>query len=170
MSVYSCVYFCRVGRYIKIGTSYHPCGRSFNNFFGAMKPDDYEWRAPHEMLKIRYGDFDVERGIHSDLSEHRMVGEWFADCEGVRDYIRNYRTDRERLRAQAMSWRGYTEREAMFAVERRIREAEPWCSCAPRHVGDIDARPALPCSAHEDDASQRGVVTPSVRIRRPQAA
>lgn len=123
------VYFCRVGRLIKIGSSYDPCLRTTRYWFGAHVPlEVYRLRAKvqPEMLRIVEGNKNDERGVHQALAEHRMEGEWFADCQPVRDFIANYREPKPD--------------DPDFGP----------CGCGT-HDSTIDAHPPVTCEQHDDE-------------------
>jgi hypothetical protein len=48
--------------------------------------------SPHRLVVIASapGSREDERGLHGELANQRMVGEWFRDCREVRDAIRAF--------------------------------------------------------------------------------
>ena len=68
------VYFIKFGDRIKIGYS-------------------RDWRRrvsqlPHdEVLGVMQGGMSHEQNLHAQFSRYRITGEWFEDCEKIRDYI-----------------------------------------------------------------------------------
>lgn len=168
------VYFCRVGRYIKIGNSCNPWKRARSYFYGAGHPHDIDWSQPMEMLGIVYGERDEEQEIHAALADHCMHGEWFADCEAVRDFIRTF-DDSPEANAQTLArrWKRWTIEEARGIIDRRRAESL-LDNAAYGHtdppLSDIDARPAEPCEAHADARTWMGAEKYDVRRAELRAA
>lgn len=73
------VYFAKVGDRIKIGFSTSVPARLKSLATGI--PDVIE------LLATIDGDRGVERAFHARLSKHRIRGEWFRDCEELREVM-----------------------------------------------------------------------------------
>lgn len=73
------LYFIGVSKYIKIGVSSNPWGRMTE--FQTANPE------PLEMLAIAPGDYGFESELHKLFGGYRHSGEWFIDCEPIREFI-----------------------------------------------------------------------------------
>lgn len=83
------VYFAKVGRYVKVGSSKDPAARVKRiRTDDCAKPDDLDRSAPVELLHVVS---DVPPGIewhaHWSLECFRVVGEWFVDGHPLRTFI-----------------------------------------------------------------------------------
>lgn len=73
------VYFIAGGGLIKIGVANDVRAR-FNSI-RTMSP------APLTLLGFTSGSVALERELHERFSQHRQHGEWFTDCQEIRDYL-----------------------------------------------------------------------------------
>lgn len=68
------VYFIKFGDRIKIGFS-----RNWQRRVNELPHD--------EVLGVMHGGISQEQNLHALFSRYRITGEWFEDCEKIRDYI-----------------------------------------------------------------------------------
>ena len=63
---------------------------------------------PHGVILIGtvHGDKNHEKKIHKVLKDHNVVGEWFKDCEEVREYIDKILNDGIKVKYKQMEWDG----------------------------------------------------------------
>lgn len=102
-------------------------GRTLQGRFRAVQQGCPTVLEPMEWMP---GTRDVEQAIHADLREYRIIGEWFEDCENVRQYLldRGFKPISQRMRDFLVPNRpgrcmGVVLRPlAMDAVTRRSRE------------------------------------------------
>lgn len=73
------LYFFEAPGRIKIGISKNPRRRLAD--VGA------HMEASPKLIDAIPGDYDLEKWVHKRLNEHRLKGEWFADCDPVRELI-----------------------------------------------------------------------------------
>lgn len=82
------VYFAAAGGYIKVGYSADPIKRTqWTTIDSAIRPIDLERGTPVELLGWIPGGRDVERQTHARLGERWIAGEWFTDCDAVREVL-----------------------------------------------------------------------------------
>lgn len=85
------VYFAQVGGYIKVGSSDDPerrVRRLFSSETRYCKPDDCPTDAGSRRLLLTIpGSLNVEWSCHRALDDFRVVGEFFIDEPGVRDFM-----------------------------------------------------------------------------------
>jgi hypothetical protein len=67
------IYFAEANGEIKIGVS--------------DAPDRRVLALRAELLAVEPGNTQLERQLHERFSAHWITGEWFEDCEPIRDYI-----------------------------------------------------------------------------------
>lgn len=76
------IYFATDGYSIKIGRSRDVAARLKSLATGSARP--------LQLIATVYGDSQHETKVHNDLASHRLNGEWFKDCQTVRDAIAEY--------------------------------------------------------------------------------
>jgi hypothetical protein len=78
------IYFIQgiVTRKIKIGFSKNPSTRLSRLQTGS--PDELV------IIGVAIGDMSIEKILHDKFSESHSHGEWFNDCEKIREFIRIY--------------------------------------------------------------------------------
>lgn len=79
------VYFVSDGNAIKIGTTKQLSARL----------SQMQGGNPTKLVVLATveGSFAHERAVHQELAEHRIKGEWFADCQQVRAAVERYTRD-----------------------------------------------------------------------------
>lgn len=86
------VYFAQVGGYIKVGSSDNPerrVRRLFSSNTRYCKPDDCPTDlASRRLLLAIPGGLNTEWACHAALDDYRVVGEFFIDEPGVRDFMK----------------------------------------------------------------------------------
>jgi hypothetical protein len=73
------VYFVAGGPFIKIGWSMWMRER----IAGLQTGNPYKL----ELLATMPGSIDTEREMHDRFKDHRVEGEWFKDCQEIRNFI-----------------------------------------------------------------------------------
>lgn len=75
------VYFARCGEQIKIGIA--------SNVKSRITSLQVASPQPIELLGAVRGTAHDERALHERLAPHRVSGEWFSDCQQVREAMRH---------------------------------------------------------------------------------
>lgn len=84
------VYFARVHGYVKVGYSGDVLRRLETiTARSSLKPADVGYGDFVDLLGVIPGDRARERGAHSALRDHHVVGEWFWFVPEVEDYARS---------------------------------------------------------------------------------
>jgi Meiotically up-regulated gene 113 len=76
------IYFAASGGRIKIGVS--------QNVTRRLAYINTHLEEPLTLIGTISGGSKVENGIQAHFKQHRLKGEWFKDCEEVRQSIKNF--------------------------------------------------------------------------------
>ena len=76
------IYFVKCGEHVKVGIATH-VGKRISSLQTATA-------QPIELLAAVKGTPHDERALHKRLSEHRVKGEWFKDCDAVRSAMAQF--------------------------------------------------------------------------------
>jgi hypothetical protein len=71
------VYFAQAGRYVKIGYSTNPLGRSTTITTSGTRPDGLPRKADAELIGWIPGNERREGVLHARFVDQRVAGEWF---------------------------------------------------------------------------------------------
>jgi hypothetical protein len=75
------IYFIAADNCIKIGTT-----KNLRARVASLRTSS---AGEIEVIGTIDGGFEIERAIHFAVREHHLRGEWFADCEQLRAWIKN---------------------------------------------------------------------------------
>lgn len=57
------------------------------NYIKRIEQLSTQSRIQLQLLGLIAGGYDVEKWVHQELDEHRVVNEWFKDCDPVRQFV-----------------------------------------------------------------------------------
>jgi hypothetical protein len=143
------IYFALHGPCIKIG-----CTGDVQRRVSEIVPD---WQGPPQLLGTITGGFQLEADIHASLSSYRVRGEWFSDCPGVRDVMRQVLDgafyvspsafrDKERpllselILAAKVRWASRAYVEVQRATGVNLRTAQRWLAGDSEMPGEATLR------------------------------